>query len=93
MTISQKSMLEIVIKTGVAQRYNGVCPVRIIVTEQTMMKNWFDVTMTIPGQSRIYSVTAKQMAALHTPEGAEAILDEVLFAIFLLLDEGDMEDA
>lgn len=87
--IAPTRQAELIIISALAAQYNGVCPVRIEVSEGEMLASHLQAKISVPGQSRVYAFKSSE---LSTPEGTEQVLEEVRFAVYLLLDE-DAKDA
>lgn len=80
------------IVSDVLARYNNACAVKLEFEPGTVMAG-LTIKCSIPGQSRTVLIDKKRLTTwMAKLEVYEEIRDEVLFAIFLLLDEDEDED-
>lgn len=89
MTLTSDDMFFLGVRQEIASRYNGACPVSVTVTVNETMMSAFNVTLSVPGQTRTVQVTRKQVHMFSDPKVREEVMDEILFAVFVLLDEED----
>jgi hypothetical protein len=88
---SYRERLMMEIKYAFMKRYSDTIPVGLRFVEGGMAMIPFMVEVSVAGQKRLVGVTRKQEETL--PHSSQEIIDEVLFAAFLLLDEDeDWED-
>lgn len=86
--ITPRRQLEIALVKGVTDRYSGLCPVGILVEDSLIFAGSYEVKLSVAGQTRSILISRKKLTAMET---FDEILDEILFATFLLLDE-DQDD-
>lgn len=84
-------ILEIQVLQQVAARHGGLIPVKLRFAESAVMQG-VSITAEVPGQIRTVMVTGSQLRAIGSQQVQEAIVDEVCFAIFLLLDKDEDDD-
>lgn len=88
---SSLTRLELTLRVAVSSKYNGVLPVKMNLVEDrtSPMSNCFYIEVGVPGQVRRIPISVKQLQSLNDADTVDEVKDEVLFAIFLLLDEDD----
>lgn len=92
MNVSKERALEIYVRSALWERYNGEMPAKVTIGRSQGMMLGLQVTVSIPGQDRVIMIPDREMMGMSLDQLQEHIRDEVLFAVFLLLDE-DEEDA
>lgn len=86
-----EKILELQVLSAVVSRYGNVAPVRIDFVKGEMMSA-VDVKVSVPGQHRVVSVSKQDLEHILDPNVLSRVSDEVLFAIYILLDEDEDED-
>lgn len=85
---STSRRLEIALLQKLTEKYGSVLPVKITFRESAILTGW-TIDVDIPGQSKRVLVWAKDLLSKTESELIEAVADDVLFATFQLLEEGD----
>lgn len=88
--LSELRALEIEVVERIRSDRGGELLVKITSKESDVMSGYV-FTASIPGQTRSVTVTAKQLKLPHK-DLVEYIVDELKYAIYLLLDEDTEED-
>lgn len=83
-------VLEIILLNALREKYGDPVPVSVTVRNAVVMSG-AEIVVSIPGQSRTIFVAKRDLEQLASAVMSERICDEVLFAVYLLLDEDEDE--
>lgn len=89
--------LFIEIQTAVAAKYNGTLPIRMELLPSDVMDRWYMVKLSIPGMDKLVPINSHSLSVIMKGSelalaAKEEIIDSVLYAIFLMLDEDEDEE-